>query len=268
MKKVILVISEQFQPDACGFVVEFEKLGGRIDSMVCLLPRKNIVYYAKKNLRFLKKLTPGVLKRQAISMLAGAFNKRTISNARSGLAAPMPGARDLVGQKFDLFLYAKERKIALHFSPGFTPGLAKELTRDGAAIFPMYAGGIWSKEVLQVPSAELINAHMGEMPRYRGMNVIEWAVWEDQQPRVAVMIMNDKIDGGDVILHKDIPVKNIQSVYELRKAGFTACYAAMAEGVYKYQKGEVSRTKQLKGAKYYYRMHVELKKMLEAKLSK
>jgi folate-dependent phosphoribosylglycinamide formyltransferase PurN len=267
MKKVILVISEQFQADACGFVDEFEKLGGRIESVVCLLPKKTPVYYAKRNLRFLKKLSPSALKRSMVFFIAKAFNKRTIADARQSLASSMPGSRELISKKFDLFQYAKEKKIPLYFSPGFTPALVKQLTKDGPVIFPMYAGGIWSKEVLDIPNAELVNAHMGEMPRYRGMNVIEWATWEGQQPRVAVMIMNDKIDGGDVILHTDIPVKHLHSVHELRKAGFTACYSAMAEGIYKYQKGEVSRTKQNKGAKYYYRMHPDVKTMLEKKLA-
>jgi hypothetical protein len=267
MKKVILIVSEQFQPDACGFVSEFEKLGGKLDGVVCLMPQNSVKVQVKKNLRFLKKLSPSSLKRGAIAWLAAIFNMRTLALARAGLASIMPSAGELIAHKFDLFRYAQEKKMPLHFSPGLTPALVKQLTAGGPAIFPTYAGGIWSRELLETPGAEFINAHMGEMPHYRGMNVIEWAVLEGKQPRVAVMVMNDKIDGGDVIFHKDIAVQNVKSVFDLRRLGFTSCYTAMAEGIHKYQKGEEDRKQQPKGARYYYRMHAGVKQLIEAKLA-
>ena len=65
----------------------------------------------------------------------------------------------------------------------------------------MYAGGILTKAVLNHPRAEFINAHMGEMPRYRGMNVIEWAVLEDMPTKVAVMVMLFKQASGSQSSH-------------------------------------------------------------------
>jgi len=265
-KKVIVIVSEQVQADACGFIIEFKKLGGHLDGIVCLLPKKSVKGVIKKNLRFLKKLTPTSVLHFIVSVTAAFFNMRTISQTRLALSCIMPSTKELLSEHFNLFKYAAEQKIPFHFSPALTSGLVKQLTSNTPVIFPMYAGGIWGKELLETPGAEFINAHMGEMPQYRGMNVIEWAILEGSQPKVAVMVLNDKIDGGDVLLHKNIPIDNIRSVFELRKQGFTSCFGAMAEGIYKYQQGETLRTKQSKGAKYYYRMHSNLKKKVEAKL--
>ena len=80
-----------------------------------------------------------------------------------------------------------------------TPENLKPIVKNDSVIFVLYSGGIIKEELLNLPGAEFLNAHMGNVPRYRGMNVIEWAVLEDTKPKVSVMVMNSKIDDGDVI---------------------------------------------------------------------
>ena len=39
-------------------------------------------------------------------------------------------------------------------------------------------GGILRKSLLDIPTLAVLNAHMGILPKHRGMNVAEWAALE------------------------------------------------------------------------------------------
>lgn len=266
MKKVILIIGNRFQPNACGFIQEFEKLGGKIDGILCLLPTRNLKYYLKKPFRILKRLKPSSIKAGIRSFASRINGMQKLEAVKGSWNNTGENSWDLLETRFDIFEYAQQKDIPLHVAPSLTSEVVRSLTKDGPVIFPTYGGGIISKKILDDPNAEFINAHMGEMPRYRGMNVMEWAVLEDQPTKVAVMTMNEAIDGGDVIWHKEIRLDREKSIADLRKTGYEHCYKAMAEGIFKYLADENLRQKQSKGAKYYYRMHGLLRNVLENKL--
>lgn len=261
MKKVVLVIGNRFQPNSCGFIKEFEEKGGKIDGIICVQPKRGLKYYAKIPFRILKKLKPSRIKqyvKSSIAQISGMQQMQALKGSWNNLGE---NSWDVLDGKFDIAKYAAEKNIPLHYHPFISSEVISTFTKDGPTLFPMYAGGILSKELLSDKNAEFLNAHMGEMPRYRGMNVIEWAVLEKQPPKVAVMVMNEKIDGGDVIWHKDIPLVKEKTIREIRTTGYTYCYKAMAEGIYEYLHNEQLRTVQPKGARYYYRMHGKIKEL-------
>ena len=266
MKKVILIIGERHQSNACGFIREFEKLDGKIDGILCLKAKNNATYHLKKALRFLKLFKKSKIKSALVSLLCRISNLQKMSSLKNSWIVAGENSWDLLENKFDIFQYAKEKNIPLQLSPFLSSSLIKSYTLDGPTIFPLYAGGILTKAILENTNAEFINAHMGEMPNYRGMNVLEWAILENQPTKVAVMIMNEKIDGGDIIWHKDIILGQEKNIAQLRKIGYTYCYKAMAEGIVHYLHNDALRQKQPKGAKYYYRMHKQIRNLLEQKL--
>jgi len=268
MKKVILIIGNRYQPNVCGFVKEYEKQGRSIDGILCLQPKKDLKFYVKKPFRFLKKLKPSNVMQVIKNSICKISKKQELKTIKQTWNNSNAGENywDLLTDKFDLFDYAKRNNIPLKFSPFLSAEVVQYYSKNGPTIFPLYAGGILSKKILNIKNAEFVNAHMGEMPRYRGMNVIEWAVLEDQAPKVAIMIMNEKIDGGDVIWHKDIHLSNEKTILDLRRAGYECCYKAMAEGISKYLVDDNLRKTQPIGAKYYYRMHSQIRKLLENKL--
>ena len=171
-------------------------------------------------------------------------------------------------ETMDVISYAESKGIPVHFTNQFNTATLKEITKGEATLFPLYAGGILNEEILALSNIEFVNAHMGSMPRYRGMNVIEWAVYEDQPTEVSVMIMNKSIDGGDEIMQAHIDTKGAKNIHDLREKGFIHCYQTMAKAIDQYSKGEISKKPQPKGGRYYYRMHPILAKQLESKLNK
>ncbi len=81
----------------------------------------------------------------------------------------------------------------------------------------VYAGGgILKKKFIKVPNIGIVNAHSGQLPFFRGMNVIEWALLYNLKPTVTVHMISKGIDTGDILFQKRIPVKKNNSIMDLR----------------------------------------------------
>ncbi len=131
-----------------------------------------------------------------------------------------------------------------------------------------FTGGFFDDEILSIDNLVLLNAHMGKMPTYRGMAVIEWAVLNGETPYATAMKIAPVIDGGDVFLEKAIDIKEVDSHSELRKVGYEACLKLMAELLILIsQNSQISRIQEGKG-KYYYRMHSKLLSQVSGRFQK
>ncbi len=266
MKKVILLIGGVHQANASGFIKEFEKLGGSVDRIVCLQAPKTFFSTVKSGLRVLKKFNPQSLKGHLVNVYRVLTNSMHLKDVKKQWENAGENSWDLLEPGINFVEYASSRAIPFHFSSALTKVLMQKVAGSENCIVVLYAGGIISGELLAMSTLEFVNAHMGDMPRYRGMNVIEWAVLEDQPVKVSVMTMNKVIDGGDIIYTHDIPLTAEKSIKDLRRTGYVECYKAMAKGVFDYQRNLTTRRAQEKNPRYYYRMHTELRRMLNNKL--
>lgn len=62
-----------------------------------------------------------------------------------------------------------------------------------------------NKKILKIPKYGVINKHAGLLPEYRGAYPVFWAMLNDEKKiGVSIHFMNDKIDGGDIIIQKEI----------------------------------------------------------------
>lgn len=269
MKKVVLIIGHIDQPNVCGFLKEFESLGGVPEAIVCIRPVKGLKYYLKAPFRLVRKWGLTNPKRLISGFVRLLTSKQYLTTLVNQWNNNGENSWDLLDQRFNIRNYAQQREIPFYFRTNLSETTIRSLSIPGEVIYPMYAGGIISKSMLGIETAEFVNAHMGEMPRYRGMNVLEWAVLEGNAPKVSVMVMNEAIDGGDVIWTKSITLSQEKSIAELRRTGYEHCYQAMAEGIYNYQRNSELRKQQPgKGVRYYYRMHNKIRDLLELKLGK
>src|SRR5262249_55675223 len=58
--------------------------------------------------------------------------------------------------------------------------------------------------ILAIPRLGTLNAHHGALPRFRGMNVIEWAVLEGFAPALSVHFVDPGVDTGDIIVTEPV----------------------------------------------------------------
>lgn len=68
-------------------------------------------------------------------------------------------------------------------------------------------GQILRRSILDLPPLGCVNAHYSLLPRYRGAAPIQWAVANGETVSgVTTMFMNERMDAGDVILQREVPV--------------------------------------------------------------
>lgn len=61
--------------------------------------------------------------------------------------------------------------------------------------------------VLVIPPLGCLNVHAGKLPRYRGRNVVNWAIINGEtEIGVTVHHMDEGIDTGDIVLQRTLPI--------------------------------------------------------------
>ena len=75
---------------------------------------------------------------------------------------------------------------------------------------------IFKDELLGIPRLACVNVHSSLLPRYRGMLPTFWVLLnQEAETGVTVMYMNPGIDDGDIILQRNIPIDDDESLRSL-----------------------------------------------------
>src|SRR5688572_8875742 len=62
-------------------------------------------------------------------------------------------------------------------------------------------------ELRAVPRLGCLNAHAGALPKYRGRNVINWAIINgEREIGLTVHLVDEGIDSGDILLQQSLPI--------------------------------------------------------------
>jgi len=75
-------------------------------------------------------------------------------------------------------------------------------------------GGILRKDIINIPIHGVLNAHSGFLPKFRGMNVIEWSLLMGYLPQTTIHFIDKGIDTGKILYSESIPYSN--DLYTLR----------------------------------------------------
>jgi folate-dependent phosphoribosylglycinamide formyltransferase PurN len=135
----------------------------------------------------------------------------------------------------------------------------------------IHAGaGILRKELLSIPKLGTLNAHMGILPHFRGMNVAEWSRLLGAVVGCTVHLIDTDIDTGAIICRMPVPVHNVTSIAELREAVDKAQISLLGQVVrYVVSSGQLPKTfiNPHEEGRQYFRLHEELRTFLDQKLS-
>jgi len=93
------------------------------------------------------------------------------------------------------------------------------ISSAGADLFVVVAyGKIIPSEVFTLPPLKTINLHPSLLPKYRGAAPIQWAIiCGDQETGITVQLMNEKLDAGDILSQKEIPIDRDVTAGELSR---------------------------------------------------
>jgi len=80
-------------------------------------------------------------------------------------------------------------------------------------------GQILPKEIIELPRFGCLNVHPSLLPRYRGAAPINWALINgDRETGVTIMLMDEGVDSGDILLQEKIPIDPDDTFDDLHEA--------------------------------------------------
>jgi len=121
--------------------------------------------------------------------------------------------------------------------------------------------------ILEVPRLGTLNAHQGALPRFRGMNVIEWAVLEGHPPAITVHFVDAGVDTGDIIAIEPVPIQPGDTLQAVRTRASAQQVGLLARTVNAALAGPLPRRPQCAGeGRQYFTMHPRLRAVAEQRL--
>lgn len=104
---------------------------------------------------------------------------------------------------------------------------------------------IFKNEMINLPSLKTINCHAGKLPFYRGRNILNWALINDEKEfGITAHYMDEGIDTGDIILQKTYPITDEDDYRTLLERAYKECGEVLYEAIKDIQKGTQKRIKQ------------------------
>ena len=86
-------------------------------------------------------------------------------------------------------------------------------------LFIIVAFRILPREVYSIPTKGSFNLHASLLPKYRGAAPINWAIINgEKESGVTTFFLQDKVDTGNIILQKRIPISDEMNAGELHDA--------------------------------------------------
>lgn len=104
---------------------------------------------------------------------------------------------------------------------------------------------IFKERILKMAPRGIINCHAGKLPFYRGRNVLNWVLINDEKDfGITVHYVDYGIDTGDIILQKTYPITMNDNYKTLLELAYSECANILYESVKLIQNGSQVRISQ------------------------
>lgn len=101
---------------------------------------------------------------------------------------------------------------------------------------------IFQSRILEYPRYHAINCHAGKLPFYRGRNILNWALINDEREfGITVHYIDTGIDTGDIIEQRTFPITDGDTYQTLLSVAHRECPALLASAVQKIMDGTATR---------------------------
>lgn len=104
---------------------------------------------------------------------------------------------------------------------------------------------IFKETMINLPRYKTINCHAGKLPFYRGRNILNWVLINDETEfGVTVHYMDEGIDTGDIILQETYPITDDDNYGTLLERAYDGCADVLYKAVKLIQNNEVECIRQ------------------------
>jgi methionyl-tRNA formyltransferase len=106
---------------------------------------------------------------------------------------------------------------------------------------------IFRKQLIEYPRLGTINCHAGKLPFYRGRNILNWALINDEKEfGITVHYVDEGIDTGDILAQRVFPITDQDDYATLLECAYAGCAELLYETIKNLQGGHASRLAQFK----------------------
>ncbi|MBT7462368.1 MAG: methionyl-tRNA formyltransferase [Bacteroidetes bacterium] len=130
--------------------------------------------------------------------------------------------------------YAKESNINLLRHPKVSSNdFLQSIDKYKCDIFvSMSFNQIFRKNFIEYPPLKTINCHAGMLPFYRGRNILNWVLINDESEfGITVHYVDEGIDTGDIILQRKIPISDSDDYSTLLAIAYEECANVLYESL-------------------------------------
>lgn len=104
---------------------------------------------------------------------------------------------------------------------------------------------IFKKEIIEMPSLGTINCHAGKLPFYRGRNILNWALINDETEfGITVHYVDSGVDTGDIIIQECFPITDQDNYRTLLERAYVGCAELLDRAISEIISGKVVRKPQ------------------------
>jgi len=104
---------------------------------------------------------------------------------------------------------------------------------------------IFKKEIINIPKYKIINCHAGKLPFYRGRNILNWVLINDEKEfGITAHYVDEGIDTGDIILQESHPITDKDDYSTLLLKAYSDCAEILYKAILLFKKGKVKGIQQ------------------------
>lgn len=104
---------------------------------------------------------------------------------------------------------------------------------------------IFKERTINYPPLKTINCHAGKLPYYRGRNILNWALINDEKEfGITVHYVDKGIDTGDIILQRTFPISDEDDYSTLLNTAYVGCSDVLYDAIKLIQNGSATPIKQ------------------------
>lgn len=104
---------------------------------------------------------------------------------------------------------------------------------------------IFKTELINLPKEKTINCHAGKLPFYRGRNILNWVLINDEKEfGITVHYMDEGIDTGDIIVQECYEITDEDDYGTLLNKAYVGCADVLYQAIKYIQNGQVERISQ------------------------
>jgi methionyl-tRNA formyltransferase len=104
---------------------------------------------------------------------------------------------------------------------------------------------IFKTEIINIPKLKIINCHAGKLPYYRGRNILNWVLINDEKEfGITVHFVDSGIDTGDILLQEDFPISDMDNYATLLEKAYTGCANILYKALTNIQRGVINTINQ------------------------